>query len=467
MKMIKRLLLLAAIMMVATVSYAYDVEVDGIYYNIVPKAKKAEVTSGDKHYVNSVTIPSTITVDGVVYDVTSIGENAFDGCQRLTSITIPNSVTSIGERAFSRCFDLTSITIPNSVTSIGDYAFWNCSGYSSGLTSITIPNSVTSIGRSAFGADDDLKDVHISDLKAWCEIDFYDGEANPLCYAQELYINDNLIDNLEIPSSVTSISRYAFCGYEGLTSVNIPNSVTSIGNSAFGGCKNLKSVEIPNSVTVINVNTFSGCSSLSSINLPNSINIIQDGAFFGCTSLTSMTFPNSISIIRSSAFSACNGLKSIIIPNSVKEIEPHSFANCKNLEKVYCYAKDVPMTGYSAFENSEIEYSTLYVPEASLDAYKTTEPWSSFGTIKSIESEGGVVEDGIWDVMTQPLLIQSVGNTLNLSNIGGEATIIEAYNTSGLLLDRTVSHDGKAQLCVSDEIVIVKVGNKSIKVKTK
>lgn len=124
--MIKRLLLLAAIMMVATVSYAYDVEVDGIYYNIVPKAKKAEVTSGDKHYVNSVTIPSTITVDGVVYDVTSIGENAFDGCQRLTSITIPNSVTSIGERAFSRCFDLTSITIPNSVTSIGDYAFSEC-----------------------------------------------------------------------------------------------------------------------------------------------------------------------------------------------------------------------------------------------------------------------------------------------------------------------------------------------------
>lgn len=335
---------------------------------------------------------------------------------------------------------------------------------------------MTSIGRYAFDLDDDLKDVHISDLKAWCEIDFYDREANPLYYAQELYINDNLIDNLEIPSSVTSISPYAFSGYKGLTSVNIPNSVTSIGESAFQSCKNLKSVEIPNSVTVIKANTFLGCSSLSSINLPNSINIIYRGAFAGCTGLTSITFPNSVSgigigfsssVLHYGAFTGCSGLTSIIIPNSVKEIDLESFAYCKNLERVYCYAKDVPKTGYSAFENSEIEYSTLYVPEASLDAYKTTEPWSSFGTIKSIESEGGVVEDGIWDVMAQPLLIQSAGNTLNLSNIGGEATIIEAYNTSGLLLDRTVSHDGKAQLCVSDEIVIVKVGNKSIKVKTK
>ena len=105
---------------------AYDVEVDGIYYNIVTKVKAAEVTKGDNEYSGDVTIPETITVDNVVYNVTSIGERAFSGSTGLTSITIPNSVTSIKNGTFQDCTGLTSITIPNSVTSIVDEAFSGC-----------------------------------------------------------------------------------------------------------------------------------------------------------------------------------------------------------------------------------------------------------------------------------------------------------------------------------------------------
>ena len=124
---------------------AEEVTIDGIKYDVVTKGKVATVISGD-YYSGVIVIPSEITYNNVIYSVTSIGEEAFYECWRLTSIIIPNSVTSIGDYAFSGCSGLTSIEIPNSVTSIGIDAFSGCSG----LTSITIPNSVTSIGGSAF-----------------------------------------------------------------------------------------------------------------------------------------------------------------------------------------------------------------------------------------------------------------------------------------------------------------------------
>ena len=125
---------------------AYDVEVDGIYYNIVSKLKTAEVTFGDKKYTGVVTLPETIIVDKVAYNVTSVGEKAFWYCTSLTSVAIPNSVTKIEANAFHGCKGITSITIPNSVISIGIGAFSLCSS----LTSVTIPNSVTYLGGAAF-----------------------------------------------------------------------------------------------------------------------------------------------------------------------------------------------------------------------------------------------------------------------------------------------------------------------------
>ncbi len=261
------------------------------------------------------------------------------------------------------------------MTCIGEDVFYNCRG----LTSITIPDSVTSIEKCAFHGCHNLTRVDITDLKAWCSIDFEGYEANPLSYAENLYLNGTLITNLTIPDSVTSIGDYAFYNCTGLTSVTFPNSVTSIGNSAFYNCTGLTSATIPDSVTSIGSRAFYGCkrwinittgssyflgmlnfsdcpdlttvviengitsihdetfknfSKLTSVTIPDSVTYIGNSAFEGCTELTSITIPDSVTFIGDYAFSSCKGLTGVNIPDSVTSIGEGAFDGCTGLTSV-------------------------------------------------------------------------------------------------------------------------------------
>ena len=272
------LFLLAVLLSMCDMTKAHDVCIDGIFYDLIPKANIAFVVKGTNDYSGDIVIPSTISYEDGTYSVTEIEEMAFFCCRGLTSITIPTSVTSIGNEAFSGCSNLTSLTIPNSVTNIGNRAFSFCSGLTSvsipnsvitigdhafsgcgKLKSVTIPNSVTSIGSSAFGGGKNGKSVHITDIECWCKIDFKSAYSNPLYYHGNLYLNDSLMENLTIPNSITTIKPFTFGWCKSLNTVIIPNSVTSIGNEAFSGCSNLTSVTIPHSVTSIGESAFSHC----------------------------------------------------------------------------------------------------------------------------------------------------------------------------------------------------------------
>ena len=254
-----------------------------IYYLPKDNLEKVIINGGEEIGYQAFKDCTKLTSITIPDSVTSIGEGAFYGCTALTNVVIPNSVIEIEYNAFHGCTSLTSVTIPDSVTSIGDCAFYGCTS----LASVTIGDGVTTMGDCAFYGCTSLESVNISDLTSWCSIWFDYGEGtNPLAYAKKLCVNGEIVTELVIPNTVTSINSYAFEGYKFITSVIIPDSVTYIGYGAFEDCTALKSVTIPDSVTTIEGSAFSGCTSLESIFIPNSVTSIEWAAFGGCDSFT-------------------------------------------------------------------------------------------------------------------------------------------------------------------------------------
>ena len=274
-------------------------------------------SSADKWELIEANIPAIFTYNGQKYKITSIGDYAFDDCENLTTVTIPESVTSIGDYAFDDCSSLTSVTIPKGVTSIGDSAFCECSS----LESITIPESVTSIGDDAFEDCSSLTSVTIP--KGVTSIG--DGIFNN-CYS---------LTSVTIPDNVTSIGDYAFDECSSLTSITIPDSVTSIGKFAFAG-SSLTSITIPKGVTSIGDYAFEDCSSLTSVTILGGITSIEYCTFSGCSSLTNVTIPKTVKTIGNSAFRDCSLLDNITIEDgyNILCIFPSAFFECDNLTKL-------------------------------------------------------------------------------------------------------------------------------------
>ena len=202
--------------------------------------------------LNTITIPNSVS---------TIGNSAFNGCGRLTTINYNARNCSIesryssNNRIFHGCNNLSKVNFGDSVIIIPAYLLHHCVG----LDSVTIGNSVTIIGDSAFLGCTGLANINYTGTIAqWCGISF--GIAsNPIQYTHNLCVNDIEVTNLVIPQGISEIKPRAFMGCGSLTSVEVPNSAISIGLSAFSGCDHITNIILGTGLSVIENNAFWGC----------------------------------------------------------------------------------------------------------------------------------------------------------------------------------------------------------------
>ena len=397
-------------LIVAVPLWAYDFEVDGIYYDIMSDGRHVYVThDGSRNggcYSGSVTIPYSVTYEGRTYYVDAIFNEAFWNCTNLGTVSVKANLTYIGPRAFYNCTSLRQLYLekPTYLKTISQKAFYNCSELNlfKGVT------YATEIGWDAFYGTswyNNQKDgiLYLSE-----------GNGNIICYG---YKGAKPTGTLTNKDGTTLIADYAFNGCSGITDVILPSSIKYVGAGAFDGTSwdsnqngilysgdiclgtwgssayiegdlvikegttkiisnaflndEISSLTIPNSVTEIDSNAFGGCWLLTRVTIEDGTTDLS-GAMFNdspletiylgrnsdfspsatnCPTIKNVTIGNSLTSIGSNTFYNCTGLTEITIPNSVTSIGYGAFYGCTGLTSV-TIPNSVTYIGSGAFDGT-------------------------------------------------------------------------------------------------------------------
>ena len=346
-------------------------------------------------------------------------------------MTIPNSVTSIGNKAFDWCEKLDSVFVqaftPPTTTDNLFYTKPVCyipCGTEEEYLNSTWANNVSRFevydfliysgkcGENLYWNYEDSKltitgEGAMSDCIFWellkdsiTTIEIADGVTN---IAEDAFSNCSQLTQVILGNSIEEVGDYAFYKCVNLQEITLTGRVRNIGKGAFEYCTELKKVTFGNSIEKVGGSAFYECVNLQEITLTGKVRNIGAYAFGHCTELKKVTFENSIEEVGDYAFYKCEKLKEVTLGVGIQEIGDEAFANCRMLYDIYCYASFPPAIDKSSFTNYN---AYVHVPCESMRYYQADMVWSEFKNLQCINSE---------NVETNSVIVTPTTNTVTIT----------------------------------------------------
>ena len=318
-------------------------------------------------------------------NLTSLAASSiFSGCIKLRNARLNKNITLIPYTSFYNCHSLVDVGDLSGVIEIGPSAFYYCTS----LQEIIANNSEV-IGASAFEGCESLSRVELNNTVSIGALAFRDCKS----------LGDVVLPKVEkLPSScfiysgivslsapnATSMDIQVLYGCKSLVSIDVRSAEAISQNFAGGDCVMLKSVRIDNAKTIAN-NAFFGCTSLNEVTA-HSLEEVGDYVFYNCFALTSIDLTK-VKKIGNASFANCTSLKQLEM-NQIERLDNSAFNSCRNLESIIIRVTTPPTLGTNVFYNANI--CPIYVPDASVNAYKSASGWVEYASrIKPLSEYNG------------------------------------------------------------------------------
>lgn len=408
--------------------------------------------------ISASSIPASLAKVEIT-DSPTIYSNAFWGSS-VREVVLGPATTYIQTGAFTDNRKLNVITLPQSLELISDYAFYGCNllyeVYNYSDLDITVGSMAN--GYVAYYAlkvhtvdeprlpfveydgygfveNEDIwhlvqYDESLTDISLPTAVETDDYSFTRYGIRDRLFMNNELIESILVPSNITEIGDSAFYGCRNLTTATVMNGVLGIEENAFGDCYSLTSFVFPNSVGTVSDSVLYGCSLLNELVLPNSIDKVGSAAFYGCSSLQSVVIPDDCASIGDMAFCGCTLLCSVNIPSSCTQIGESAFGDCRRIKTV-----TLPETLERIGERAFFGCLKLY------EVYDLSE----INVVKGTYGNGCVAyyAYAVYDNRSATPLDNVILDGLHYYKLDGEWYLVDYYGESGELNVSGFMYDGE------------------------